>query len=187
MIKAEGVEAFTGRVSHVVLQDAVREVRANSVRLGPDLVNIDRATHVDGGRLNAGQILRVEAVVGARGEVRAERIMIESRDARDWNPRPLTLDRAKAQGSEVQHGQDGSKHAEHAGEADGSHREEGESAAGGETERDHPESASATRGDRELRDSTDRPGSRDKVDRVEKVERPERASRPERIERPDRD
>ncbi len=185
-VKLEGIGGFVGRVERVVLQDTVRELRTNALRLGPDLVQIDRATRIDGGKLDAGQILRVEASIGVRGELRAERIVIESREARDWNPRLLPSEKPDGQGKADSHDQEIGKKGEHEGEAHAPGRESTESDAGERTERDHAGSTSESRTDRE-RASSDRGGSRDNVERVERVERPERASRPERIERPERD
>jgi hypothetical protein len=186
-VKLEGIGGFVGRVERVVLQDTVRELRTNALRLGPDLVQIDRATRIDGGGLNAGQILRVEASMGMRGELRAERIVIESREARDWNPRPLPTAKPDGQGKADSHGQENGKKGDHDSETHVPGQASTESDAGERSGQDHAGSTSESRTDRERGESSDRGSSRDSLERVEKVERPERASRPERIERPDRD
>lgn len=192
-VSAEGIGGFAGRVSHVVLQDVAREVKEGSVRVGADLVQLDRATRMDRGGLHAGQLLRVEASIGARGEVRAERIEIESREAREWNPRPPQADKAGGQRTDGGRGQEAGKQESHEDKADSAGQEEHASGRTGQGGREHDEAGSESPADRERSDRTDSDAAGGRVERSEGVERPERTERPdhenhiERIERPERD
>jgi len=182
-VKPEGIAGFAGGVTRVVLQDTVRSINGNTIRLGPDVMRIDSATRVEGGELRPGQLLRVNASVEARGVVRAERIVIESREFRDWTPRTIQVGPADTR--HVEDGLHGQDKENYSGETTSEHGTNGPSGS----EQNHEVSGNDSGSGHERTESSRDSGSqRDTVDRTEKVERVDKVERvelPEKVERPE--
>ena len=178
-VKPEGIAGFAGGITRVVLQDTVRGIGGNTIRLGPDEIRLDPATQVVGGELRPGQVLRVDASVEARGVARAERILIESREPRDWTP-----ETSHAGPADTHYGNDGLGGQDKENRS-GETKSERERQGSPGIEQSHEEYRTGSGSNDEKTESSRESGSqRESIDRTEKVERVDRVEKVEKVDRP---
>jgi hypothetical protein len=114
-------------------------------------------------------MVRVEATIREHAQIRADRIVIESQEARDW---VLRIDRNESKAG----------FNEKTGDRE---RDGGERSGDAHSESSNDQHEELSHENHETRESIERNESVERTDRMEQPEKVERAEQPEKVERPE--
>lgn len=181
---------FGGRNQRLELQGYLRASRsAGKVNVGPTQIDISQLTKA-GGKLEAGQLVRVSARVTPDKHLVAEHIEVARDYFQHGEPRNINHEGAGHPANKTEGKDSGDTHTGKRPAETGGHGQHARPEGGERSEspgKDKPaEEHSGRAALHERREHTERAEQPDRTERLERTETPERAERVERVEIPER-